>query len=65
MQVAKGSKVEKFRSTAKGLMAAMQSNAAFVTQARNRLECSPKDLPTIKSFLATDAEQKQVVLLGS
>ena len=58
--MAKDSKVERFRTVAKGLMAAIQANAAYVTTARNKLECSPKDTATLASFLASEAEKQQV-----
>lgn len=60
LQTAKDSKVEKFRTVAKGLMAAIQANSAYVLQARGRLECSPKDTATLEAFLASDAAKKQV-----
>ena len=52
--------MERFRTVAKGLMAAIQANAAYVTTARNKLECSPKDTATLASFLASEAEKQQV-----
>ena len=52
--------MERFRTVAKGLMAAIQANAAYVTTARNKLECSPKDTTTLASFLASEAEKQQV-----
>lgn len=65
MQMAKDSKVWKFRTTAQGLMAAIQSNAEYVVRARNGLECSPKDTAALAGFLATEADRTQVSTMPS
>ena len=59
-QVGQDSKVERFRAAAKGLSAAIQANSAYVSSARNSLDCSPKDAARLAVFLASDTDQQQV-----
>ena len=54
------SKVEKFRSSAKGLIAAVRVNAEFVLDHRNRLDCGPGQSASLTSFLNSASEKEQV-----
>ena len=58
--MAKTSKVEKFRSGAKGLVAAVRVNAEFVLKHRRQLECSPGQGATTATFLAVPSEAAKV-----
>lgn len=60
--MSKDAKVEKFRTVAAGLVAAIQANSTYVLRARSSLECSPKETAALASFLSSDAEHQQVWL---
>ena len=60
MQVAKTSKVEKFRSGAKGLVAAVRVNSEFILKHRRQLDCSPGQGATIATFLALPSDAAKV-----
>jgi hypothetical protein len=62
VQVAKKSKVEKFRLAAKGLAAAIEVNAQHVVDRRRLLGCSPKDSAVLAEFLTSEEEKRQVRL---
>ena len=61
IQVAKTSKVEKFRSAAKGLVAAIRVNADYVAKRRQQLECGPADAAALADFLTSSSEKEKVV----
>ena len=51
--------VARFSAAAKGLLAAMEANAAFVEAARRAAEFAPKDTVRLQAFLSQeDAAQK-------
>ena len=61
MQLMKNCKVEKFRSAAKGLTAAVQANSEYVIKQRRKLDCSPKDIAVLEKFMSTKADREQVI----
>lgn len=59
-QVAKASKVEKFRSAAKGLIAAVRVNAEFVLKHRQGLDYSPGQAASLATFLSSSEDKAKV-----
>lgn len=60
LQIGKTSKVEKFRSTVRGLIAAVRVNAEFVLKHRAKLDCSPAQSASLESFLNLPADSAKV-----
>lgn len=62
MQIAKTSKIEKFRSAAKGLIAAIRVNGEYVAKQRLKLECGPMDTATLADFMTSSNEKEKVAI---
>ncbi|KAJ9520966.1 hypothetical protein QJQ45_022715 [Haematococcus lacustris] len=52
---AKTTKVDKFRQAARGLLAVLDRNVAWVGAARDQVDFAPRDLSKVATFLASEA----------
>lgn len=57
---AKKTTVSRFGAGAKGLLAAMEANAAFVAERRRAVEFAPKDTGLVQAFLSREDAAQQV-----
>ena len=60
---AKQCKVERFRTSSRALADALERNMAFVTQRRQQVDFSPKDVAQVKAFLQAEAAANQVTIV--